>query len=235
MTISAILFDKDGTLLNFASTFEPATARVIDNLSAGDSQLAMALAQAVDFDLQTQKIRAGSVLIAGSVEEIAQCWKPHVASEKQTEITLLVDRLFVEATSLSLVGFPFLVSTLEALTQKQLPLGVATNDTETAAHSHLGSLNVEGFFTFVAGSDSGFGAKPGPGMVLGFAEHCGVEANRVAMVGDSPHDCMAAKAAGALAVGVASGAMTAQELSNFADVVLNDISELPQFIEMLGD
>jgi hypothetical protein len=60
-------------------------------------------------------------------------------------------------------------------------------------------------FDFVAGCDSGFGAKPDPGMCLAFAAHLGHAPDTILMVGDSLHDLTAGRAAGMRTVGVLTG------------------------------
>jgi len=46
MTIKAVLFDKDGVLVDFNATWCPATVKVIDTLAAGDAGKRQALADA---------------------------------------------------------------------------------------------------------------------------------------------------------------------------------------------
>ena len=58
---------------------------------------------------------------------------------------------------------------LEALRDRGLALGVATNDAEASARVHLRKAGVEDLFDFIAGYDSGHGEKPGPGQLLAFA------------------------------------------------------------------
>ena len=53
------------------------------------------------------------------------------------------------------------------------------------------------YFDFIAGCDSGFGAKPEAGMVTAFCNAMNVQATNTVMVGDSAHDCSAGNAAGA--------------------------------------
>ena len=70
-------------------------------------------------------------------------------------------------------------------------------------------------------------------MILGFCEHAGLEPAAVAMVGDSAHDLDAGRAAGAgLLVGVLTGPATRADLQPMADVVLDDISHLPDYLNI---
>ena len=80
---------------------------------------------------------------------------------------------------------------------------------------------------FVAGYDSGHGAKPAPGMVQAFAREIGADPSEIALVGDTLHDLDCARAAGAVAIAVLSGVATREDLAPHADYVIADIGELP--------
>ncbi|MEP0943572.1 MAG: HAD family hydrolase [Rhizobiaceae bacterium] len=235
MTIKAILFDKDGTLLDFEATFAPATAKVLTALANGDDQRLSQMANAVEFDLESGSIGAGSVLIAGSLENIADCLLPHTGHADLAACLAHIDELYVLHSLASLTAFPFMENALDELAAMGLVLGVATNDSEEAAHAHLDQLGITERFAFVAGFDSGYGEKPGPGMVSAFIDHLGLAPDQVMMVGDSPHDCKAGRAASAIAVGVTSGGRPASELEPEADHVIGSIELLPQLVVQLAD
>ena len=96
--------------------------------------------------------------------------------------------------------------------------------------AHLQETGILGLFDFIAGSDSGFGGKPAPGMLNAFVRATGLDPARVAMVGDSLHDLSAGRAAGMRTVAVLTGIAPAQVLAPLADVVLPDISHLPDWL-----
>lgn len=85
----------------------------------------------------------------------------------------------------------------------------------------------------MAGYDSGHGAKPQPGMVTAFAAHLGVAPSRIAMVGDSPYDLVAARAAGAVSVAVLSGPLgpaARDTMAPLADYILDSVADLPALL-----
>lgn len=86
------------------------------------------------------------------------------------------------------------------------------------------------FFDFVAGYDSGYGAKPDPTMLLAFCNDSGIDASQTLMVGDSLFDLLAGCRAGMRTVGVLTGMAEAAELAPYADLVLADIGELPSVL-----
>ena len=109
-----------------------------------------------------------------------------------------------------------------------------TNDSESVARAHLRAAGIEGMFDFVAGADSGHGAKPSPGPLLAFATAMGHAPDRVVMVGDSLHDLAAGRAAGMWTAGVLTGMADADTLAPMADVVLPDIGHLPDWLSARG-
>ncbi len=234
MAIKAILFDKDGTLLDFAATFAPATARVIDDLVDGDRLLEREVAKVLKFDLSTGIIDPGSVTIAGSLDDIAAVLMPHIKATSVAELSDRVNALFIKYSLITLQPFDFLAPTIAQLAATGLALGVATNDSEKGAYAHMEAVGLVDQFCFIAGYDSGFGAKPKPGMVFGFADHLSLAPKEIMMVGDSSHDCDAGRAAGAIAIGVTSGGATAEELAPHADYVLPSIAELHDLIAKLN-
>ncbi|WP_108861565.1 HAD family hydrolase [Ruegeria sp. Alg231-54] len=227
MPIDAILFDKDGTLFDFADTWGGFGRSVLEKLSDGDQLRAAELGQAIGFDTVSEEYADDSIVIAGTVEEIAEALAPYFPDMPSDE---LIDILNTEsATAIQAPAVP-LVPFLDALRQAGLKLGVATNDGEMPALQHLASVGIRDHFDFVAGYDSGHGFKPGPGQLIAFATHVGVDPSRVAMVGDSLHDLQAGRAAGMTTIGVLTGLAPAEALAPMADVVLPDIGHIPAWL-----
>jgi len=120
---------------------------------------------------------------------------------------------------------------LDELIAMGLPLGIATNDGEVSARHQLDYFSITDRFQYIAGYDSGFGAKPGAGMCSAFSDQLGIDPNKVAMIGDSLHDLHAGRAAGMICVGVLTGVATEHDLAPAADVVLPDIGHLPAWLQ----
>jgi hypothetical protein len=72
--IRAILFDKDGTLVDFQRTWGPATHAVIAHLAAGDQAVYDRLAAVSGFVTGERRFVAGSPLIAGATPDYGRLW-----------------------------------------------------------------------------------------------------------------------------------------------------------------
>ena len=223
--IKGIIFDKDGTLFSFADTWVNWALDLLDTLSEGDEALKQALADAIDFDLSIPQFRPTSVVIAGTVDEIAEVIHG-VTGQSKDHIKRVADDIAAETRQ---VKAPGLEESLTSLA-KTCSLGVMTNDSEVPAKAHLASVGIESFFDFVAGYDSGYGAKPAPEPLLAFCETTGLTTEVTIMVGDSRHDLLAGRAAGMRTVGVLTGVAAEEDLRDLADVILPDVSYLPGWV-----
>ena len=229
MNIRGVIFDKDGTLFDFQSTWGIWTAQVLARIAGSDEALLQQLAEALGYDTQTRRVQPGSVIVAATPMEIAAVVKDCIPALSQTQIC---DWLNEEAKTAPQV----LVTDLHRLTAElrriNLGLCVMTNDAEAPARAHLASVQASDLFDFVIGSDSGFGAKPQAAPLLALADKMEIPAAACVMVGDSTHDLRAGRAAGMRAVAVLTGLAEADELAPLADAVLPDVSHLPAWISV---
>lgn len=221
--IDALLFDKDGTLVDYDRSWEPVNRKAAMLAARGDAALARRILAECGTDPDTGITRAGSLFAAGNAAEIAarmvRCGAPF------TEVALMngIDALFEESAAHA-VPICDLAPVLDALAPRAL--GIATSDGEASARTTLAAFGLADRFGFVAGYDSGHGAKPGPGMVLAFAAALGLPPERVAVVGDNTHDMAMARAAGARAIAVLSGTGNREDLAPLADAVIGSVSDL---------
>ncbi len=228
--LRAVLLDKDGTLFDFQATWGAWSRGMIEAESEGDPLVARRLAEALGYDLATSRFRADSVAIASTTATVAEILRPLLPRPVAHDD--LVARMNARAEDAPQVEAAPLREVLGRLKGMGLRLGVATNDGEAPARAHL--AGVLDLLDFVAGYDSGWGGKPAPGQLLAFAEAVGVEPGACAMVGDSLHDLLAARAAGMVGVGVLTGPAGRDALAPAAEAVLGSVAELPAWIEGRG-
>jgi phosphoglycolate phosphatase len=225
--IAGVIFDKDGTLFDFRSSWGRWCASLLGVL-AGDTAHLVRLAQAIGFDPNTNQFAPDSPVIAGTPHEIAACLLPLLPKMTLQALEARINGLAAQAEMTPAVALRPL---LAGLRDRGLRLGLATNDTEMPARAHMAQHGITDLFDMILGCDSGYGAKPGPGMLLAFAGHTGLSPGACVMVGDSRHDLMAGRAAGMRTVAVLTGVAEADDLADLADVVLADISRLPGWLD----
>ena len=221
--IEAVIFDKDGTLFDFRTSWGAWVESLLARLGQDSGQLAGVLG----YDPGKRAFLPDSPVVAMTTPEIAGILHPHLTGISLPALNALMNQLSTSAPMQPAVDLPQVLGGLRAM---GLTLGLATNDTEAPARQHLSDAGVLAMFAFVAGCDSGWGGKPEPGQLLAFAAAHGLTADRVAMVGDSKHDLHSARAAGMRAVAVLTGVARREELAPHADVVMPDISGLAAWI-----
>lgn len=223
----AILFDKDGTLFDFQKTWGGWAAKFLKDLSKGDASLFAALGERIQFDAENEEFHPSSPVIAGTPEEGVSLIHPLLPD---WSFEGLLEHSNTTAANAPLSQVVPLAPFLDGLVSRGIILGVATNDSVSSARAHLSAVSVETKFNCIIGSDSGYGAKPGPGMCLGFVSETGADPKSTLMVGDSLHDLEAGRAAGMTSVGVLTGLATQEDLAPYADHVLPDISYLHELL-----
>ncbi|MBE9639940.1 HAD family hydrolase [Salipiger mangrovisoli] len=228
---AAVLFDKDGTLFDFTRTWSAWALGVMDHLAQGDGLLVAAMARELRFDLDSRSFWKDSPVIAGTSREAAECLARGLGGRDAAALESFLSEAAARAPVVEAVP---LAPLLDRLRGAGLRLGVMTNDNEAVAYAHLGQVGVADRFDFVAGFDSGHGAKPSPEPLLAFAAALDLSPAQVVMVGDSTHDLMAGRAAGMMTVGVLTGPAGAEELRPLADAVLPDIGHLPDWLRIVA-
>lgn len=234
--LRGILFDKDGTLIDFDGTWGPAAYAVMATLAEGDRSALDRLMTVSHYVEDERRFLPTSPLIAGSSAAYGPLWADALGRRSEPAFFAEMDRMFRQEglRFLTPIGEPARVA--EALAAAGYALGIATNDAEASARAQSRVLGLDGHLDFIAGYDSGYGHKPDPGMVEAFAASLSVPAGEIALVGDSAYDLVAARAAGAVAIAVLSGpagAAARAELEPLADHVIGSIADLPDLLASL--
>ena len=228
--LAGVLFDKDGTLIDFQETWGPAIHAMIVALAKGDAARIAAQAEALHFSLDRKRFQPTSPIIAGSTLDYGQLWGEALGRSDIETLRAEIDAISAVESLRSLAPIDDPIAVFAALRAMGLKIGVATNDSEKSAVRQIEALRVAAHVEFVAGYDSGHGGKPEPGMVLAFAAYLGADPSQVAMVGDSKHDLDAARRAGAIAIAVLSGPASRADLEPHADYVIAHIGDLPALV-----
>ena len=134
---------------------------------------------------------------------------------------------------------PGVQALLQHLASRQpIALGLLTGNLQRGAHFKLSHYGIDHFFEFGAFADDHHDRDQlGP-----FAKHRAQERHRVEfpnsstfVLGDTPHDIRCARAFGAVAVAVATGVFSKDQLSaHQPDVLLKDFSSLEDVTAALG-
>lgn len=221
---------RTGPLVDFQRTWGPAVDEVMRHLASGDRAAYERLAVVSRFVATEQRFLPDSPLIGEPTTVFGAGWAQALGRAPSAAFFAEIDRLLCDATTRYLIAIGNPKPVLHDLARRGYRIGMCTNDPEMTARAHARKLGLEGILLFIAGYDSGFGAKPEAGPVLAFAQAVGAAPTEIIVVGDTVLDLDAALAAGAVAVGVLTGPASAETLAPHADALLASYEDLPTWL-----
>jgi phosphoglycolate phosphatase-like HAD superfamily hydrolase len=229
--LDLVVFDKDGTLIEFHAMWGGWVTDLADRLEAAAARpLREELYRAIGFDPVTGRAdpHGGlaampmAVLRGLTVDVVVGAGLDRSAAEAATGRAWHPPDPVALARPLADLALLF-----QALRGVGTRVGVATSDDRTPTERTLQALGVATLIDATVCADDGIPVKPDPAMVLHLCALTGAAAGRTAVVGDSVADLRMGRAAGAaLCLGVESGTATRQELEPFADLVLPSVAAL---------
>ena len=95
MNIKGIIFDKDGTLFDFQSSWSDKTFEFLKILSDGNSDLLIKLADALNFDLNHKLFYPESIFIAGTTNETIELLHPIIPEKTKNNILAIHTHCYV--------------------------------------------------------------------------------------------------------------------------------------------
>jgi phosphoglycolate phosphatase len=228
LAIRGILFDKDGTIVDYWRTWVPVNRDAALYAAGGDEALAGELLRLGGHDPETDRITPGSPFAAGDFMDLAQAFAAHPDVPPASELVAGIERIFVSGGGAHSALIDGAQAAIAELHRRGFRLGIASNDSAAGIEASLAQHGLLPRFDFAAGADSGYGAKPDPRMALAFCQAMDLAREEVAVVGDAVHDLAMGRAAGVgLTVGVLSGTSARADLAGLADLVVSSIADLP--------
>ncbi len=121
---------------------------------------------------------------------------------------------------------------LEELSQREVPMAVASNKPARFSRAILDAKGVARFFREVVGPEADVPTKPDPAMLLGLMSRAGAHPSATVVVGDMEIDSRFGRAAGCRVVLVPTGSRTREELAAVdCDALLDDLGDLPGWLD----
>ena len=233
-----IIFDKDGTLLDFNAMWAGWIVTMADRLeTAAGPGLADELFTAVEYDHTRGSVIAGGRLALLPMAEMRAYMhgflRQRGLAPDQAEAALAQAWHMPDPVALArpLYDLALLFGDLRA---RGLQVAVATSDDRANTRATLAAYGVAHLVDVLICADDGILIKPEPHMVWEVCRATGCQPADCIMVGDAVVDMQMARAAGCLGVGVLSGLATADQLGPWADVLLNNVSELVSTLDSPG-
>lgn len=211
--VRALLFDLDGTLVDSRRDLATALDRMLQELGLPP----------LGVEAVTRFVGDGARRLVERGLAVAQ---PDAVPEESfvTEALTRFKAHYAQCLLATTRPYPNVVAVLEDFAA--LPKAVVTNKPTAFSEAILQGLGLRAHFVAVIGGDALPERKPHPAPVLAGLAACGVaDPADAVMIGDSPNDIRAGRAAGTRTCGVTYGFRAAHELAE-ADVVIDDLSRL---------
>jgi phosphoglycolate phosphatase len=215
--ITTILCDLDGTLVDSRWDIAVAFQHAWQTVVGGTPPSAAAIAQHVGKPLAEMLSELGGVLSPSLLNTFLTAYR-HTYARQDACLTQ---------------PYPGVIATLQVLST--FTLGIVTTKEQAQAEIVLRRLALTPFFQHIQGGTPGLRLKPAPDTILVAlaALHCAPP--HALMVGDTPADILAGKAAGAKTCAVTYGFGTREALSQYApDYVIDTFGELVTLVRQSG-
>jgi phosphoglycolate phosphatase len=234
--VSLVIFDKDGTLLDFELTWVGIIGELIDALGtyAPDPLSLKGRAErALGLSVEKRSIDGNGALAMGTFTECNALlayalYREGIPWDKAVTIVEKVGaKAFgAESRRKHVQAARGALPLLKALKSRGILTAVATNDKHKDALVDMELIGASPFLDLVVGADSVKQAKPAPDMVDLICSRLGSVPGKSVLIGDTAMDAMLGKNAGVmLTVGVA-GIVPAHELAAHMDVVVSSLEEI---------
>ena len=238
--VRAILFDKDGTLLD-AYVLWHALADERLRALAETGRLAPEVVAACEahlgYDREMRRVDpVGPLAVAPQSEEIIVNAGViyRMTGIGWTEARAIVEEAYAKAEERLRARVeqicrpvPGVHETLAALRAAGVRLGLATTDVIARSEAMLRASGLLDYFDFLGGRDLVKTGKPHPELAHLVCARLGVKPEEAVVVGDTPEDMLLGRNAGlGLRVGVLTGGGTPETLGPLADVVIDSVAQI---------
>lgn len=213
MSLPAILFDLDGTLIDTIELILSSARHAFDGWPRGTP--------------------TDAEWVKGIGTPLVQQLRMY--AETEDEVALLLDRYrryqaeHHDRLTRCYDDVPEVLATLSTRGHK---LAVVTSKASAIAQQSLQFLGLDDYFPVVVGYDDATRHKPDPEPVRVALSRLGVSADQAAFVGDSPHDVHAGKAAGVVTIAALWGPFDRETLADARpDHFIGCMADLPGVLD----
>ncbi|MEM2440399.1 MAG: HAD family hydrolase [Candidatus Bathyarchaeia archaeon] len=222
--IKAVVFDLDGTLVNFNIDFRMVRAEIRSFLiSQGVPASVLSVNERI-FEMlkKTEIFMKNNGKSAAAIEAVRK------------KALAIAEKYELEAAKTTKLQ-PSAKEVLETLKKAGLKIGLCTINSQKSAEYLLERFRIKDFFGTITSRDNVKHVKPNTEHLQATLKALEVSPQEVLVVGDSQADMKCAKELGATAVGILTGVSTPKELMDAgADYLVTSIADVPVLIEQIN-
>ena len=238
MRTKAVIFDKDGTLMDFDPFWVTLTRIVVEEIKTNmqavnvpEEEILTALGVKDGVTNINGVLCHGTYTQMGSVVSyVLERWGYETNPDEVTKLMIESYHRNYERGMIQPVC-DNLCEVLRNLKEQGIKLAVVTTDDPLGVQSCLKKLGIADCFDAVYADDGKMPAKPEPHALYDFLEKEGLDRSEVVMVGDTLTDTAFARNAGIKVIGVAKDDGNRQILARHAEAVIPDVSYILEVLE----
>lgn len=234
--IDLVIFDKDGTLLDFKETWVAIIRELFIALGKRvqmHEELKERIERALGVRIDSSEIDGYGPIAMGTFAEcdallVDSLYCEGIRWDKAKDIVRQagIEVFTGDVRRQSVKSADGSIELLKELKENGLLIAIATNDTAKDAASDMQTIGAFEYIDLIIGADSVNRAKPDPDMIYKICDQLGISPDRSAMIGDTIIDALMGKNAGVgLTIGVC-GVVPGDVLTEYTDVVVSSLAEI---------
>jgi len=230
--IKGILFDKDGTLIEFEDTWHKIFKEIFRTLQEqyGLSKAKTDQIKEISGFLE-DSFKKESLIQYATVDEITSQWEDVIADSFFTQQRLKqIMEEHSKDSAVEIAPMPGAIKTVKSLYNEGYILGLATADSKESTLDNLKRLGIKDCFHFIGSDDGFYRGKPDPHMGESFCEAHGMVPEEVLYVGDSVTDMVFAEECGFHFIGIKGTNNSWEEFRDKGYLTVKNLNELETLI-----
>ncbi len=227
----AIIFDKDGTLIDFDFMWGTWTLQLAYRLQASvNLDVRKALCDAYGYDIARRKILPDGKLTCTPMwklrELMVEVAELAGLSEDQAQCAIEAAWFVPDPVTLA-KPFTNLYKLFKNIHERGIKIAIATTDDRKPTEAMLYAFGVSHLITTMVCADDGIQAKPAPDMVTTICARMHIDPRKAIVIGDTVADLQMGRSAGAgRVIGVLSGVGLLEHLTPLADILIDTVDSL---------
>jgi phosphoglycolate phosphatase len=229
----AIIFDKDGTLIDFDSMWGTWTLQLADRLQASVKlDVRQSLCESYGYDIARRKILPDGKLTCTPMWKLREMMIEitQALGLSKDEASSAVERAWFVPDPVTLAKpFTDVQKLFTNIHKRGIKIAIATTDDRHPTEAMLRAFGVTGLVTTMVCADDGIKAKPAPDMVTTICARMNIDPCKAIVIGDTVADMQMAHSAGAgYVIGALSGVGLLEHLTLLADVLIDTVDTLQE-------
>ncbi len=221
MLAEAVIFDLDGTLVNFNLDFKTLRAEVRSLLIRTGVPASVLKVNESVFEM----LKKAEIFYKNNGKTFG---------ETKLQVHAIAEKFEMDAASTTSLQ-PGAIETLKELSRMKLKVGLCTTNSEKAVNYILQRFKIKEFFSVVVARDKVKHVKPSTEQYELALKSLGVRPQETVVIGDSVVDMQSAKELKAIAVGLPTGMSTISQLKTHgANYVITALTDLPVLIKEIN-